>query len=221
MIKKIVLKLQNCFKKKRSTGIKKTAIRMDPDVPDELYEYKSEEKPYWTCDGKTTTKIHFAKVGIASKDETPPRTYMQIFRGAAERHGNKVALRVERPVPILGAGGKCPPALPLSKWMSWTWQNYYDESVVAACSLLHLGVSQHDSVCVFGFNSPEWLISQNAAIMAGAKIAGIYPSDTVEQLHFKIEHSAATVTVIENSQKLLKLRDAIRLGLPKLKAVVM
>jgi len=105
--------------------------------------------------------------------------------------------------------------------MSLTWQNYYDECIVAACSLLHLGVSQHDSVCVFGFNSPEWVICQNAAIMAGAKVAGIYPSDTAEQLHFKFEHSAATVAVVDNSGKLSKLRIAIKLGLPKLKAVVM
>jgi len=63
-------------------------------------------------------------------------------------------------------------------------------------------------------------MSQNAAIMAGAKIAGIYPSDTPQQLHFKIEHSGATVVVVENLGKLEKLRTAIKLGLRKLKAVV-
>lgn len=189
--------------------------------PDEIYEYKPEEKPFWTCDGKSAQKIRYAQVGIASKDETPPRTMVQVFKDAVERHGDKVALRVERPVPALGADKKCPPALPLSKWMSWTWQKYYDECIVAACSLLHIGVSQHDAVCVYGFNSPEWVISQNAAIMVGAKIAGIYPSDTAEQLHFKVEHSAATVAIIENKGKLSKLRIAIKLGLSKLKAVVM
>jgi len=86
---------------------------------------------------------------------------------------------------------------------------------------MQIGVAQHDSVCVYGFNAPEWLIAQNAAIMVGARVAGIYPSDTPQQLHFKIQHSGATVVIIENQGKLEKLKKAIEKGLPKLKAVVM
>merc|ERR1719317_535284 len=56
--------------------------------------------------------------------------------------------------------------------------------------------------------------------MAGAKVAGIYPSDTPEQLHFKARHSGATVAIVENAGKLEKLGTAIKKGLPKLKTVV-
>jgi len=64
------------------------------------------------------------------------------------------------------------------------------------------------------------MIAQMSAIMAGAKVAGIYPTDTAEQLHFKLQHSGSTVAIVENNEKLSRLRTAIRMGLPKLKAIV-
>jgi len=150
----------------------------------------------------------------------PPRTMMEVFKAAVKKNGKKVALRVERPVPSLNKHNKWPPALPIPKWKRYTWKMYYDVCCKAACSLIKLGVLQFDSVCVYGFNAPEWMISQNAAIMVGAKVAGIYPSDTAEQLHYKAQHSGATVIIVENSVKLVKLCAAVEMGLPKLKAVV-
>jgi len=145
---------------------------------------------------------------------------IDVFQDSVERHGGEVALRVERPLPPLNADKTFPPALPISKWKGWTFQEYYNECFTAACSLLNLGVVQHDSVCVYGFNAPEWMIAQMSAIMAGAKIAGIYPTDTAEQLHFKLQHSGSSVAIVENKEKLAKLRVAIGMGLPKLKAIV-
>ena len=37
-------------------------------------------------------------------------------------------------------------------------------------------------VVVFGFNHPRWHISALAAIVAGGKAAGIYPTDTKDQV---------------------------------------
>jgi len=212
------LTLHYLFKKSSDSGIMKKAPKISSN---ELSQYKPESKPFVTCDGTAVSSIRFAESGIASKSVTPPRTVIQVFQEAVKRHGDKVAFRVERPVPPLGSNKKWPPALPLSKWKSWTYKEYYDECFTAACSLLHIGVAQHESVCVYGFNAPEWLMSQNAAIMAGAKIAGIYPSDTPQQLHYKMQHSGAAVAVVEDPGKLEKLRTAIKLGLPHLKAVVM
>jgi len=213
----LILVAHHSLKKSSDTIVMKRA----PEVSlKELSQYKPESKPYVTCDGSALSSIRFAKIGIASEKETPARTMIQVFQQAVNRHGDKVALRIERPVPPLGSNKQWPPALPLSQWKCWTFQEYYDDCFAAACSLVQIGVAQHDSVCVFGFNAPEWHISQNAAIMAGAKIAGIYPSDTPQQLHFKIKHSGATVVVVENFGKLEKLRTAIKMGLPKLKAVV-
>ena len=46
-------------------------------------------------------------------------------------------------------------------------------------------VEQFDAVAIFGFNSPEWVMASQATFMAGAKTAGIYPTDTAEQISYK------------------------------------
>jgi len=210
----VVLVLQFCFKSSASKVMKR-AKRISPN---ELSEYKPENKPFSTCDGTAISPIRLAKAGLAY--EMPARTMIDIFQEAVQKQGDKVAFRVERPLPPLTSKKKWPPALPLSKWKSWTYTEYFDDCFRAASSLIQIGVKQYDSVCVYGFNAPEWLIALNAAIMAGAKVAGIYPSDTPQQLHFKIQHSGSTVAIVENASKLGKLRTAINMGLPKLKAVV-
>ena len=48
-----------------------------------------------------------------------------------------------------------------------------------------------DSVCVFGFNSPQWIMAALGATLAGGCCAGIYPTDTPEQVEYKAKHSAA------------------------------
>jgi len=208
---------QCCFMTGNDSIVKHKAVTSKPE---ELSEYIPSQGPFFTCDAKAASKIRFARKGFASKSGLPSRTIMQVFQKAVSNNGSKVAFRVERPVPPLNKKNRFPPALPLSKWKSWTYKEYYDDCFSAACSLFHLGVVQYDSVCVYGFNAPEWLIAQNSAIMAGAKVAGIYPSDTAEQLHFKARHSGATVAIVENAGKLEKLRTAIKKGLPKLKAIV-
>ena len=40
--------------------------------------------------------------------------------------------------------------------------------------------SRFDSVCILGFNAPEWVISDVAAIFAGGFAAGIYPTNGPE-----------------------------------------
>ena len=42
---------------------------------------------------------------------------------------------------------------------------------------MSLGVEQFGSVCILGFNSPEWFIAHIAAALVGAKSAGIYTTN--------------------------------------------
>ena len=52
------------------------------------------------------------------------------------------------------------------------------------------GLEPFDGVNVFGFNSPEWLMGELAAIMAGGVAAGIYPTDMPDQVVYKSQHSS-------------------------------
>ena len=126
--------------------------------------------------------------------------------------------QVERPLPALD-GKTVPPALPLDKWQSWTFGQYYEECRTVARAMMALGLQPYDGVNVFGFNSPEWLMGEMGAIMAGGIAAGIYPTDMPDQVVYKSKHSSSSIAVVENEAKLKVFADNIS-SLPKLKAVI-
>ena len=122
-------------------------------------------------------------------------------------------MRVERvdgvAPPIDPTTGRAPDALPDAEWTQWTWQQYYDESAAVAKALMDCGVEQFGSVAIYGFNSPEWLMASQATIMAGAKTAGIYPTDTPDQIAYKCSHSDAKVIVLEDAHNLEKFAAVV------------
>ena len=44
---------------------------------------------------------------------------------------------------------------------------------------------RYDGIAILGHNSPEWFMAELAAMYFGGKAAGIYPTDTPEQIRFK------------------------------------
>lgn len=48
-----------------------------------------------------------------------------------------------------------------------TFREYKNTVRIVAKAFLKLGLERYHGVCVLGFNSPEWLISDLAAIHAG------------------------------------------------------
>ena len=167
------------------------------------------------ADGEAT--IRLAAEGIGSK-ATEPTTIPEVFRLAAERKGDKIAMRVESPVPPLD-GKKAPPPVPLDQWKSWTYSQYYAETRQAAKAMIALGFAAFDSCNIWGFNSPEWFLGDLGAILAGGKAAGIYPTDTKDQVAFKCRHSASSIALIEDNAKLKNFVDLAD-ELPDLKALV-
>lgn len=154
----------------------------------------------------------------ASKDGCPLTTLPELFREAVKEKGDMIALMVERPLPAL-QGKTVPPALPLKEWKTWTFGQYYEESRMVARAMIALGLQPFDGVNVFGFNSPEWLIGELAAIMAGGVAAGIYPTDMPDQVVYKSRHSSSSIAVVEDESKLKVFMDNKK-DLPKLKAVI-
>ena len=82
-----------------------------------------------------------------------------------------------------------------------------------------LGVDTFSAVTIYGFNSPEWVMAELACVLSGGIAAGIYPSDTAEQVKYKALHSGAVVAVVQNAAKAQMFLD-IQGELPKLKGVV-
>ena len=85
-------------------------------------------------------------------DSLPPLSVVSMMKNTVEKHGGQIALRVKRN----------------DEWLEWSYQQYWDEAKIAAKAFIKLGLAPHHSVCILGFNSPEWFFAQLGAIMAGA-----------------------------------------------------
>ncbi|GAB5371044.1 hypothetical protein AAMO2058_001545300 [Amorphochlora amoebiformis] len=182
----------------------------------------SDIKETWIDEKEAKRLIPFSKKGIGSKSDSmggfSPSTIPKVFLNAVKHYGDKPALRVERPCPSPD-GKKAPPSKPVHEWKTWTYKQYYDEVRKAAKGMIALGLEPYDAVNIFGFNAPEWHMGLMASIFAGGISAGIYPSDTPEQVKFKAHHSGASVAICEDMSKVERFRKGIE-DLDKLKAIV-
>jgi len=123
-------------------------------------------------------------------------TMGQLLAKAAKEKPNKDALLVERPCPEL-KDGKAPPALPRDQWTTWSLAKYHADVQTTAKAYIKMGFKQFDTANVWGFNSPEWFISAVAAMYIGGKSGGIYPTDTLDTVGFKIIHSGGAIAMVE------------------------
>lgn len=164
--------------------------------------------PWYTCKPDASMTTRFSKSGAASLEDCPERTTIQLLTKAAEISGDKPALKVERPLPEL-VDNKSPPALPEAEWTTWTYAQYLDDVRCAAKAAIKLGFQPYDSMNIWGFNAPEWLISSYAAQFAGGKCAGLYPTDAGDVAAFKIVHSGGSIIVVEDKSKITKLAKAL------------
>jgi len=201
---------------KASKKIPKTA---PVNKADDYSVYNGDKSSFVTTDKTVELPIRFSKSGIASREGTPPMTMCELFTKACKTRKNDLAMRIERPLKPLAKGEKPPPALPADEWVSWTYQQYFDETTAAAKALISLGVQRFDAVAIFGFNAPEWLMGEIASMLAGGIGVGIYPTDTVQQLKFKMEHSESTVAIVGDDSKFERMKALIDES-PYLKAIV-
>ncbi|GAB5355514.1 hypothetical protein AAMO2058_000212000 [Amorphochlora amoebiformis] len=207
----------------------KASLEIPPSAPNppETWNAKYEEGKHYHLLKDAEKKILLAPEGVASSDEkdgSPIRTLLEVFEQAVKRHGSKPALLVERledgKAPPMGEDKKVPPALPIDKWTKWTFAEYYTECKSIAKSLIALKVEQFGTLAIWGFNAPEWTMAMMGSILMGAKAAGIYPTDTPDQVKYKCSHSSADVIVVEDMKKYLAVKSICE-ELKHLKAIVM
>jgi long-chain-fatty-acid--CoA ligase ACSBG len=116
-----------------------------------------------------------------------------MFESAKALFPSAPALKCERPV---GSGN----------WKSWTYAEYYEQSMGIARSLLSvkMGFVAHDTVNIIGFNSPEWFQAQMGAIMAGGAAAGVYTTNEPSACEYVAVHSEAKVIFVEDAKQMAK-----------------
>ncbi len=101
-----------------------------------------------------------------------------------------------------------------------SWGQYVAEVRAAAKSLIQMGVEPGGTVAILGFNRPEWVIFDIAAMCIGAAPAGIYTTCSPTEVQYIIDHCEAPVVLLENEGQWEKV-NAERENLPKLRNVVM
>ena len=105
-------------------------------------------------------------------------------------------------------------------WKATDWAGYAKEVMQAARALVALGFQPGQRVCILGFNRPEWVILDHAAMMAGGAAAGIYTTCSAEEVQYIVHHSESLVVLVEDAAQYAKIQ-AKRAQMPLCKTIVM
>lgn len=103
---------------------------------------------------------------------------------------------------------------------SYTYREYEKQVKTVAKAFLKLGLERYHGVCILGFNSPEWIISDVAAIYAGGFAVGVYTTNSPEACQYCADNSRANIIVVEDTKQLEKIQK-IKKNLPLLKKIIM
>ena len=106
------------------------------------------------------------------------------------------------------------------RWQPTTWKTFVEQVRAAARALITLGFQRGGTVAILGFNRPEWVILDHAAMLAGGAPAGIYTTCSPEEVQYIVHHSEAHLILVEDAGQLAKIK-AKRDELPLCKHIVM
>ena len=104
-------------------------------------------------------------------------------------------------------------------WKPTNWGTYSDQVTQAGRALIALGFEPGQTVCILGFNRPEWAVMDIAAMGAGGAPAGIYTTCSPVEVRYIVAHAEAPVILVENEEQWRKVL-AERANMPNLKHVV-
>ena len=104
-------------------------------------------------------------------------------------------------------------------WKPTNWGTYSDQVTQAGRALIALGFEPGQTVCILGFNRPEWAVIDLATIGAGGAPAGIYTTCSPVEVRYIVDHAEAPLILVENEDQWRKVRLE-RANMPHLKHVV-
>ena len=126
------------------------------------YEQEEESKgtdDFWTSDKTSCKPVCFSATGKGSAEKNPATTIPTMLQTAVKFAGNKPFLRVENVPSTLDRGETAPVSEPLEEWNTRTFSETYEECRNIAKGYMSLGLNPMDAVTIYGFNSPEWVVS--------------------------------------------------------------
>ncbi len=100
-----------------------------------------------------------------------------------------------------------------------SWGEYADQVRRAGKSLMALGFAPGQHVAILGFNRAEWVVLDVACMAVGGAPAGIYATNSPEEVQYIAHHAEAPVILAEDKAQLEKI-IAVRAELPHLEYIV-
>ncbi|MFZ5478566.1 MAG: AMP-dependent synthetase/ligase [Myxococcota bacterium] len=105
-------------------------------------------------------------------------------------------------------------------WAPRPWRDVAGEIRRATRALIALGLQPGHTVCILGFNRPEWVAMDVAAMCAGGVPAGIYTTCSSNEVAYILRHAESRFVLLENADQLAKVEKE-RASLPALEHLVM
>ena len=92
-------------------------------------------------------------------------------------------------------------------WRGTSWSEYAAEVRTAAKAMIALGLEKGQNVAILGFNRPEWVIFDVAAMAAGGAGAGIYTTCSPTEVQYIVHHAEAPIVLVENADQWKKIEQ--------------
>jgi len=106
------------------------------------------------------------------------------------------------------------------RYRSTTWAQYAALVKRAAKALIALGFDAGSTVSILGFNRPEWVVLDVAAMAAGGAAAGIYTTSSPEEVRYIVHHAESKLVLLENELQWTKVQKELE-RMPRLRHAVM
>src|SRR3954453_15333972 len=133
-----------------------------------------------------------AEQDVTLKSASGARTVAELPAAAAERYGDRLALRFK-------AGGG---------WSERTFAQVGADVERLALGLVELGLAPGERVGVLGNTSPDWTAASHAISAAGLVVVPIYPTNSPEECAWVLGNSGARAVFCENAGQLAKVEQA-------------
>ena len=133
---------------------------------------------------------------MAQPEQATGQTMAELASAAAERFGDRVAVRVKRG----------------DEWAEHTYAEVGEVVAELAQGLIALGVDPGDRVAILADTRPEWTYASLAISAAGAVVVPIYPTNSPKECAWVLGDSGATVVICDSTdqaEKVAKVRDEL------------
>ena len=104
-------------------------------------------------------------------------------------------------------------------WRSHSWTDFHDAARAIGMGLVRLGLNRGEVVAILSEDRKEWIYADLGVQCVGGIVAGIYPTDSAEQVEYLLRHSGSRFVIVENDEQLDKVLE-IRDRVPTLKMCV-